>query len=200
SWTTAEALRASLAEGGLKGLTLLRGGNAPGTLAPRVLVALGAVSGALLGLAVAIVHLRARRPTMSLRRAFELIGPGSVDLLEGRASWLGALRIRPWLRRRGRNEVTFARLAVREPTTFLVIPGRARHRERALRKLVDGSSQRGETRMRIDPGNRADLLPARSRSAARATLLVADARTRELDLLPEAFGRTEEGVHLLWIR
>jgi len=204
SWTTAEALRASLVDSGLDGFTLLPGGNTPGTLATRVLVALGALSGGLLGLAVAIVHYRARRPTMSLRRAFDLVDPQSVALLEGRASWLGALRTRPWLRKRGRNDITLSRLAVREPMASLVIAGGAGHRERAsLKRLVDGLSRRGasvDTQVGIRSEDRADELSFPSPPATKPTLLLADARTRERDLLLEASGPTGREIHLLWIR
>jgi len=204
STTTASALRTSLAGQGLDGLSLLPGGVTSGSLAPRVLAALGALAGGLLGLAVAIVHYRARRPTMSLRRAVDLVAPESVALLEGRAPWLGALRRRPWLRRGERNETTFALLAVRQPNASLVIPGRARHRERALRRrLVDASSRRresAETPAGIGAGHRADEPPFRSISVGRPTLLVADAQTSERELLPEVSGRTEREVHLVWIR
>ncbi len=191
SLATAKALRASLADSGLEGLKLLPGGiTTPGSLPARVLVALGALSGGLVGLAVAIVHYRARRPTMSLRRAVGLVAPESVSLLEGRASWLGALRSRPRLRTGGPNDITFARLAVRAPIASLVIPGAARRRDRALlRRLVDELSRRGAT---------VDALEEMSLSGP--TFLVTDARTSERELSLEASGRTGKEVHLLWIR
>ena len=57
-----------------------------------------------------------------------------------------------------------------------------------------------DTRVVIGSDSGEDALPFRSTAAAGPTFFVADARTRERELIPEVSGRTERDIHLLWIR
>ena len=65
------------------------------SLSPRVVGALGGFSGFWLGIGAAIALFRLRRPVLSLNTVLHLLNPGRVTPLEGRASWLGALRPLP---------------------------------------------------------------------------------------------------------
>lgn len=172
----ADALVAAFGDAGVEGLVVLTGGIEARSLAPSVVVALGGFSGLWLGLGMAIVLYRVRRPVLSLRRALGLVSPTRVTLLDGRASWLGALRGPHRLRKGGRNEA-------RPPANGL------RTRAGAVEGLPGtGSSHTFE-----------ETLATRVLEGG-TKMLVADAGTRETDLVLDAIGRDGEGVDLVWIR
>jgi hypothetical protein len=202
SGTTAQALRGSLTEAGLEGLRVLRGGVTRRSLSRQVFVALGALAGALFGLGAAILLYRIRRPVLVLTRALDLADPGQVALLDGRASWLGYLRRSPRLRKTGRNDATLSRLAMQAPIATVVVPGEHGGRGRSLaRRLVQELQGRGAA---IDTfGDAGSSAPADERSAVATrtgpTLLVADARAKEAELIVETSGRAREDIHLVWI-
>ena len=202
SGVTAQALRGSLAEAGLEGLHVLRGGVAHRSLSRQVFVALGALAGGLFGLGAGIILYRVRRPVLLLTRALDLVDPGQVALLEGRASWLGHLRRSPRLRRTVRNDVALSRLAMHAPIVSVVAPGEPGGRGRFLaRRLMQELRGRGvaiDTAGDASSGAPADEGPGVTTPIG-PTLLVADARTKEPDLIVERSGRTREDIHLVWI-
>lgn len=57
-----------------------------------VIVVIGLVSGLWLGLALALIHYRLRRPVMTLERAMALLEASSVTMVEGPARWRRLLR------------------------------------------------------------------------------------------------------------
>jgi hypothetical protein len=126
---------------------------------------------------MAIVLYHVRRPVLSLRRALGLISPTRVTLLDGRASWLGALRGPHRLRKGGRKEAR-------------PLANGLRTRAAAVEGLPGtGSSHTVE-----------ETLATRVLEGAGTKMLVADAGTRETDLVLDAIGRDGEEVDLVWIR
>jgi hypothetical protein len=202
SGTTAQALRGSLTEAGLEGLRVLRGGVTHRSLSRQVFVALGTLAGAMLGLGAAILLYRIRRPVLVLTRALDLTDPGQVALLDGRASWLGHLRRSPRLRRTGRNDVTLSRLAMQTPIATVAVPGEHGERGRSLaRRLVQELRRRGVATDTFGDARSGASADERSDVTTRAepTLLVADARSKEPDLIAEASGSARRDIQLVWI-
>ena len=205
SSTMADALVAALTDAGLEGLVVLRGGGAGHSLAPRVAAALGGFSALWLGIGAAIALFHVHRPVLSLATALRLVDVGHVVQLEGSASWLGALRLRPRLRRCTRNDFVLARLAATERSVVVVTPGGDSRRSRSLtRTLLDELRSRGVTaeapHEAPSRGDAAEMLETWMPDAGRTTLLVTDPTTRSRELALEALGWTSEEVHLIWIR
>jgi hypothetical protein len=200
---TAGALRSALADAGLEGLTRLRGEITRRSLSPKVLVGLGAFSGAWLGIGAAIVLYRLHRPVLSLNRVFDLIAPQPVAILEGRASWLGALRRPRWLWRGGRNDQALSRLAVQEPILSVVVPGEDGQRRRPITERLTRELRRRGASVGPSDDTSSDRAPDvhadRSNDVERTTLLVAEARTQERELTLEMAESGRGDVRLLWI-
>lgn len=206
SSTTADALVAALTDAGLEGLTVLHGGTTGRSLSPRVVAALGGLLGLWLGIGVAIASYHVRRPVLSLSSVLHLIGPEPVTVLDGRASWLGALRLLPRPRTTQRNERAISRLATQERSAWIVIPGGDTRRSRSVaRTLVDELHAHGLAADEYPTGG-----PRRHEDDApgplgvvgdeRTTLLVTDPRTGSRELALEALVAGRGEVHLLWIR
>ena len=205
SSTMADALVAALTDAGLEGLVVLRGGGAGHSLAPRVAAALGGFSALWLGIGASIALFHVHRPVLSLATALHLVDVSHVVRLEGSASWLGALRLRPRLRKCTRNDFALARLAATERSVVVVTPGGDSRRSRSLtRTLLDELRSRGVTaeapHKAPSRGDAAETLETWMPDAGRTTLLVTDPTTRSRELALEALGWTSEEVNLIWIR
>jgi hypothetical protein len=175
------------------------------SLPPRVAAALGGFSALWLGIGAAIALFHVRRPVLSLATALRLVDVGHVAQLEGSASWLGALRLRPRLRRCTRNDFALARLAAAERSVVVVTPGSDSRRSRRLtRMLLDELHSRSVTaeapHEAPSRGDAAEALDTWMPDDGRTTLLVTDPRTRSRELALEALGWRSEEVHLIWIR
>jgi hypothetical protein len=205
SSTMADALVAALTDAGVEGLAVLRGGAAGHSLAPRVAAALGGFSALWLGIGAAIALFHVHRPVLSLATAMRLVDVSRVTQLEGRASWLGALRLRPRLRRCTRNDFALGRLASAERSVLIETPGsNSRRSRRFTRTLLDELRSRGVAAKAFhEAPSRGDAAQARDTwmpDGGRTTLLVTDPRTDSRELSLEALGWWSEEVHLIWIR
>jgi hypothetical protein len=205
SSTMADSLVAALTDAGLEGLAVLRGGVTGRSLPPRVSAALGGFSGLCLGIGAAIALYHLHRPVLSLKAVLHLLNPGRVTPLDGRASWLGALRHLPRPRKGRRNDLALARLATQEQGVLLVTPGNDTRRRRIVtRRLLD------ELRARGVPADASHDAPSHRNAdgalgiwtldGERTTMVVTDPKTRTQELALEALGWKGEDVHLLWIR
>ena len=204
SSTMADALVAALTDAGVEGLAVLRGGAAGHSLAPRVAAALSGFSALWLGIGAAIALFHVHRPVLSLATALRLVDVSRVTQLEGRASWLGALRLRPRLRRCTRNDFALG-LAAGERSVLIETPGSdSRWSRRLTRTLLDELRSRGvsaETpRDASSRGAAAESLDSWMADNGRTTLLVTDPKTRSRELALEALGCSSEELHLIWIR
>jgi hypothetical protein len=205
SATMADALVAALADAGVEGLVVLTGGIEGRSLAPSVVVALGGFTGLWLGLGTAIALYHFRRPVLSLPRAMRLVSPTRVVLLDGRASWLGSLRGQHRLRKGARNELALSRLAAQEGNAPVVISSAAHRRRRLLsRRLakelraslgaVDGSPRKRSSHLAEE------TIATRLLDEDRTIMLVANAGTRETELVLDELLSGRGKVDLLWIR
>ena len=199
----ADALVAALTDAGVEGLAVLRGGAAGQSLAPRVAAALGGFSALWLGIGAAIALFHVRRPVLSLATTLRLVDVSRVTQLEGSASWLGVLRLRPRLRRCTRNDFALGRLASAERSVLIETPGSDSRRSRRLtRTLLDELRSRGVKAIHEAPsrGDATEALDTWMPDEGRTTLLVTDPRTDSRELSLEALGWWSEEVHLIWIR
>jgi hypothetical protein len=205
SSTMADALVAALTNAGLEGLAVLRGGVTGRSLSPRVVAALGAFAGFWLGIGAAIALYHLHRPVLSLNTVLDLLNPGEVTTLEGRASWLGALRPLARPRKVARNDLALARLATQEQEVLVVTPGSDTRRRRIVtRRLLDELHVRGvpvDLSHDVPSHRHADgALGMWTLDGERRTLVVTDPKTRTQELALEALGWKREDVLLLWIR
>ncbi len=121
-----------------------RAAPAHADLSSSVAVALGAVAGFWLGVAVALLHYRWRRPLLSLQRAVRVSEPSSVTTVLGRRPrWLGVLRGTHLWKDNPRNRAALKRLATRWPNgeAPMVSVAGGRREEDALRLSLRESLQ-----------------------------------------------------------
>jgi hypothetical protein len=203
-----QSLITALAAAGLEGFTILSAGTSPGSLSRVTATALGGLVGLWFGLGTAIVWYRIRRPVLSLRRALDIHSSAHVTILDGRASWSGALRRTSRPRKRGRNEQTLAHLIGSEGVPAIVVPGSSRRAKEAVTRRLDRASRAtlgsGFSRSSATASRRLARRAIGTRSVATrtapGTLLVVDAGTPERDLALEASMRQQEELRMLWVR
>jgi hypothetical protein len=170
----------------------------------RVAMVVAAVGGLWLGLAVAIVHYRARRPVLSAAAAAALAGAGRVVELEGnRPLWLGVLRGHPTWKETGRNHIALDRFVATTGRAILVAPQMAVRRREDVASLLGYAAADGIGESERDREFSARWAEAR-RLSSEPLVLLSDPGTRQSDLA--MIGALEEGgtgsvsrVDLLWI-
>lgn len=203
-----ESLISAMAAAGLEGLSILSAGTPPGSLSPITAIALGGFAGLWFGVGTAIAWYYARRPVLSLRRALDILPSDRVSILDGHASWSGALRRIPRPRKRGRNEQTLAHVMGSDGPPAITVPGsRRRVRETVARRLhraFEAAVGSGFTPPAATaPQRLARQALGTQRTAKRVTggtVLVVDAGTSERDLAFEASQRQPGDLQVLWVR
>jgi hypothetical protein len=150
-------------------------------------VLVAAAAGLWLGLAVAVVHYRARRPVLALSRAVSVADPHRVVILAPRRPW--SPRRRPEWREDDRSRSSLQGLADGRAGVYpeLLAPGWS---ERTRRRLT----RRVRAALRVDR--------SRSRPAAAWTVFVCTAATGEFDLAlaRQLTERGEDEFDLIWVR
>jgi hypothetical protein len=175
------SLIAALSAAGLQGFTILSAGTSAGSASLVATLALGGFAGLLLGVGVALIWYRARRPVLSLRRALDILPVSDVRAIDGRAGWRGALRRRPRFGRSRRRGLELGSLLPAGEAPTIAVPGASRRIERAVARRVLAT---GDVRAGRRP----------------RTLLVVDARCRERDLEFEALRREPSELGVVWVR